>query len=143
MDEEEKKEENSKIEAIKHISAAAVPKRKAAITKEDMKKGKLYEVIKALSAMRLCKEDNVPNPVLCRRLDSVEGDARPFVPAMPIAEGSISDIANEVPIEIRGEPCLFQGSIGTAYNKKALTDNKITHILTTASKIAARFKDDF
>lgn len=108
-----------------------------------MQTGKLYEVIKALSAMRLCKEDSVPCPVLCRRLDSVEGEAWPLVPAMPTAQGAISEIALEVPSEVRGEPCLFQGSIGTAYNQKALTDNGITHILTTASKIGPRFKTQF
>ena len=103
-------------------------------------KGKLYEVIKALSAMRLCKEDNIPNATLCRRTDTVEEGAVPFVPAMPTAEGAISEIALEVPSEVRGEPCLFQGSVGVAYNQKALTENGITHILTAASKIGPRFK---
>ena len=30
-------------------------------------KVKLYEVIKALSAMRLCKEDSAPSPILSRK----------------------------------------------------------------------------
>ena len=90
--------------------------KKAASIGQD-KKAKLYEVIKALSAMRLCKEDGVPNAILSRRLDSSEGDATiPFVPTMPTMEDSVSEIALDVPAEIRGEPCLFQGSIGSAYN---------------------------
>ena len=36
---------------------------------------------------------------------------------------------------------MFQGSIGTAYNQKTLTETGITHILTAASNIGARFKD--
>ena len=99
--------------------------------------------------MRLCKEDNVPDAVLCRRVnpegaaDDEGTDALPCVPAMPKTETSISEIALDVPAEIRGDPCLFQGSIGTAYNNKSLTDNRITHILTAAAKIAPRFKDQY
>lgn len=76
--------------------------------------------------MRLCKEDNKPDAVLCRRVQEadgtgVEGPASSLcVPALPTADGSISELANEVPGEIRGEPCLFQGSVGTAYNLKSL-----------------------
>jgi len=57
-------------------------------------KSKLYEVVKALSAMRLCKEDKVPNAVLCRKVNVGEGE-RPFVPALPTAKGSVSEIALE------------------------------------------------
>ena len=99
--------------------------KKAALVGAD-KKAKLYEVIKALSAMRLCKEDNVPDAILCRRkapaaaADNAEGeDAIPFLPAMPKTVSSgpvVSEVAMDVPAEIRGEPCLFQGSIGSAYN---------------------------
>ena len=69
-------------------------------------KSKLYEVIKALSAMRLCKEDSKPNAVLSRKVNAVEGE-RPFVPSLPTAEGSVSEIALQTPHESRGEPCLF------------------------------------
>ena len=44
--------------------------------------------------MRLCKEDKVPNAVLCRKVNVGEGD-RPFVPALPTAQGSVSEIALE------------------------------------------------
>ena len=86
--------------------------------KKEMKK-QLYEVIKALSAMRLCKEDNIPDAILCRRIGGGNDDI-PFVPAKPKTEDAVSEIANDVPEESRGEPCLFQGSIGTAYNLRAL-----------------------
>ena len=98
-------------------------------------------IFKALSAMKLTKEDNIPNAVLCHKLNAAEDDETPFVPAMPTAPGSVSEIANEVPEDQRGEPCLFQGSIGTAYNLETMQEHGITHILTAASKIGPRFKD--
>ena len=67
---------------------------------------KLYQVIKALSAMRLCKEDAVPNAILNRRVNPAEGESV-FVPALPTAEGSVSEIANAVPQAAHGVPCLF------------------------------------
>ena len=76
-------------------------------------------MIKALSAMRLCKEDNIPDAILCRRNNPAEGET-PFVPALPKNADSVSEIASAVPAEARGDPCLFQGSIGTAYNLRAL-----------------------
>lgn len=91
----------------------------------------------------------MPDAVLCRRInpegaDGDDGaDALPCVPALPKTESSVSEIALDVPTEIRGDPCLFQGSIGSAYNAKSLTDNRITHILTAAAKIAPRFKDQY
>ena len=94
----------------------------------------MYQVVKALTAMRLCKEDSTPDAILCRRVNPAEGESQ-FVPSMPKSENSVSEVANTVPTESRGEPCLFQGSIGTAYNEKALTDNGITHILTAAANI--------
>ena len=100
----------------------------------------MYQVVKALTAMRLCKEDSVPNAILSRRVNPADGESQ-FVPSMPTAESSVSEVANAVPSESRGEPCLFQGSIGTAYNEKALTSNGITHILTAAANIGQRFKD--
>ena len=105
------------------------------------KQQKLMQVIKALSAMRLTKEDSTPNAVLCRKVGATDDDEIRFVPALPTAEGAVSQIANETPDDLRGEPCLFQGSIGTAYNEKTLTEAGITHILTAASNIGARFKD--
>ena len=95
--------------------------KKAATVGAD-KKAKLYEVIKALSAMRLCKEDNMPDAILCRRkvADSeqpADSDI-PFLPAMPKTQNDkvVSEVAMDVPADIRGDPCLFQGSIGSAYN---------------------------
>ena len=43
-----------------------VEKLKQAMKTQDGK-SKLYEVIKALSAMRLCKEDSKPSPILVRK----------------------------------------------------------------------------
>ena len=65
-------------------------------------------MIKALSAMRLTKEDSQPNAILARRIDP-SADEVPFIPALPTAPGS------SVPEEINegldrdkiGEPCLF------------------------------------
>ena len=56
--------------------------------------------MKALTAMKLTKEDSVPGAVL---------------------------------------PELFIGSVGAAYNLKSLQELGITHILTTAAGIKARF----
>jgi hypothetical protein len=56
--------------------------------------------IKAMSAMKLSREDNIPSDVI---------------------------------------PGLFIGSIGAAYNKESLQNNKITHILTCADKIKPRY----
>ena len=38
---------------------------------------------------------------------------------------------------------LYQGSIGAAFNKEALEECGITHILCCASKISPRYPDDF
>lgn len=56
--------------------------------------------------MRLCKEDAVPNAILNRRANPAEGESV-FVPALPTAEGSVSEIANAVPQAAHGVPCLF------------------------------------
>ena len=89
--------------------------KKAATVGAD-KKAKLYEVIKALSAMRLCKEDNIPDAILCRRkspsVPEEQADSEqdiPYLPAMPktVSEKVVSEAAMDVPAEIRGEPCLF------------------------------------
>ena len=106
-------------------------------------KAKLYEVIKALSAMRLVKEDATPNAILARRKPDANGEIKsPYIPALPTAEGSSvpEELNWQVKPEEIGEPCVFQGSIGAAYNEKALQENGITHILTAASKIGQRFK---
>ena len=65
---------------------------------------KLYAAIKALTAMKLTKEDSVPGAIF---------------------------------------EDLYIGSIGAAYNKKALEEIGITHILTCAANIKPRFPDDF
>ena len=48
------------------------------------------QVIKALSAMRLTKEDSTPNAVLCRKVGATDDDEIRFVPALPTAEGAVS-----------------------------------------------------
>ena len=58
--------------------------------------------MKALTAMKLTKEDPTPGEVL---------------------------------------PYLFIGGIGTAYNKEAMTQLGITHILTCAANIRPRFEN--
>lgn len=100
--------------------------------------------MKALTALRLVKEDGTPNAILARRLNPVE-DETPFIAALPTAEGSSvpDDMMGKVDRERTGEPCLFQGSVGTAYNETALRDNGITHILTAAQNIGTRFKGKF
>jgi len=45
-------------------------------------------MVKALSAMRLTKEDGIPNAILARRVNPAEGELL-FIPAMPTAEGSV------------------------------------------------------
>lgn len=93
--EEEKKEEMKKVEE-KFESKGEEHK------SVKLDQGKVFEVIKALTAMKLSKEDSVPGEVL---------------------------------------PGLYLGSIGCAYNKKALEQLGITHILTCAANIKPRFKD--
>jgi len=96
---------------------------------------KLFQVLKALSAMRLTKEDSVPNAYLHR----VKSDSdRPYC-LSPLAG---KEDEHEMK-EILGEPCLFQGSIGAAYNKASLMEHGITHILTCASNISPRFPNIF
>lgn len=56
--------------------------------------------IKAMTAMKLTRDDNVPAEII---------------------------------------PGLYLGSVGVAFNKEALQNNKITHILTCADKIQPRF----
>lgn len=62
----------------------------------------LYQALKAMTAMKLCRDDNQPAQIIDR---------------------------------------LYLGSIGAAFNKESLQRNEITHILTCADKIQARFKD--
>ena len=108
--------------------------------------GKLYEVIKALSAMKLTKEDNVPDAILDRKSGEVAEGESPYMPSKPKIAANVSDLANAVPEDLRTEPsnpCLFQGSIGTAYNEVALKREGITHILTCAANLNPRFTDQF
>jgi hypothetical protein len=76
--------------------------------------------------MRLCKEDSTPSPILVRNVEAVE-------PANSL-------LLFDKSLEGAHVPCLFQGSIGVAYNKQALEDAKITHIVTCADGINARFE---
>ena len=63
---------------------------------------KVYQVMKALTAMKMTKEDNKPGAVF---------------------------------------PELFIGSVGAAYNKEALKENGITHILTCAANLKPRYAE--
>ena len=44
------------------------------IASDKTKQAKLMNVIKALSAMKLCKEDSIPDAVLCRKVGASEDD---------------------------------------------------------------------
>ena len=92
----------------------------------------MYQVIKALSAMRLCKEDSTACPILVRHPAPASQDFtetyKLYDPAKP-QEDHV--------------PCIFQGSIGLAYNRKALDEAKITHIVTCADNLNPRFPEDF
>ena len=70
--------------------------------KKVMDNEKLYMAIKALTAMKLTKEDSQPGEIM---------------------------------------PNLFLGSIGAAYNKAALHELGITHVLTAASNIKPRLEN--
>ena len=70
--EEEKKEDNAPI--IHQDGKKMINMQNAQAKK------KLYEVVKALSAMKLCKEDCNPNAILARRVNAGEGE-RPFIAA--------------------------------------------------------------
>lgn len=83
-------------------------------------KEKLYAVIKALSALRLTKED--PTPSLVLALD----------------DNQLSMSTEKGPNDF-----LYQGSVGAAFNATTLKQFGITHILTCASGIGQRFPDQF
>ena len=120
-------------------------------------KVKLYEVIKALTAMRLCKEDSTPSAILSRlkkedgTLDNTivpsphppkpekaeEAEEEKKTEEIEVHETTIAKEGGATPEN--SEPCIFQGSIGAAYNKEALQKHGITHILTCASNINPRF----
>ena len=95
---------------------------------------KLYQVIKALSAMRLCKSDSVPSVILVRNSQNDDKD-KEFHESYHLYD------KNKHTSEF--QPCLFQGSIGCAYNKKALDDAEITHIVTAADHLNPRFPEHF
>ena len=82
-------------------------------------KAKLYEVIKALSAMRLCKEDSAPSSILVRKkkddgtLDS-EILPAPHPPKTEPVEQTEQTEVNETKIALEGgatlensEPCVY------------------------------------
>lgn len=81
--------------------------------------------------MRLCKNDSTPSAILVRNPDYSGADF------------SKAHILYNKDSHSEFVPSLYQGSIGVAYNRKALDDAKITHIVTSADKINARFPDDF
>ena len=83
-------------------------------------KEKLMAVIKALSAMRLTKDDPTPSLVLALQ------DGKPVI----VKTSSANDF-------------LFQGSVGAAFNGDKLQQYGITHILTCASGIGQRFTDKY
>jgi hypothetical protein len=93
---------------------------KSLLSKPNAKEN-LYAVLKALTAMKLQKNDPYPNLVICSN---------------SAKELRITDLDES-------ESFLFQGSIGAAYNKEKLDEAKITHILTCASNISPRFPKDF
>ena len=99
-------------------------KDEAAILKNLMKqkggKEKLMAVIKAISAMKLTKEDPTPSLVLALK------DNKPVM----VTEATPDDF-------------LYQGSVGAAFNESKLREFGITHILTCASGIGQRFQDKF
>ena len=101
------------------------------LPKGGLDSNKLYQVIKALSAMRLCKNDNTPSPILVRN------------PDYSGSEFAKAHMLYDKDAHTDQSPSLYQGSIGVAYNRKALDAAKITHIVTSADKINARFADDF
>ena len=79
------------------------------------------QVLKALSAMRLTKEDPIPSLILST--DSKSGQ-------LTFAQEDST-------------PFLYQGSVGAAFNKEKLDELGITHILTAAANIGQRFPDHY
>jgi hypothetical protein len=119
---------------------------------------KLYQVIKALSAMKLTKTDSVPSPIIQRATveEILEAEDQGFSRSYHLFKPKDSEQderGGEAQVEAEadksnrqicaGEPCLYQGSIGTAFNKQALNACGITHILTAADNINPRFPDEF
>lgn len=102
---------------IDNAEAAASLKRM--LSKPDGKE-KLYTVLKALSAMKLTKEDPTPSLILSIRDSKLV----------------LSQSSDE-------SAFLYQGSVGAAFNDAKLKEYGITHILTCASGIGQRFPDKF
>ena len=96
-------------------------------------KDKLMTVLKAVSAMRLTREDKVPDCTVVRAGPPVETESGKM--RHPIA------LAPPGPDTPNG--FLYQGSVGAAFNKEALQATGITHILTVAANLAARYPKDF
>ena len=80
---------------------------------------KLFQMLKALSAMKLTKEDSTPNLIISM------------------------DDQFKLSLDESGRPFLYQGSVGAAFNLTELKACGITHILTCASGIGKRFPDEF
>ena len=108
--------------------------------------------------MKLTKTDQVPSPILQRAsveevLESEDqGFSRSYRLYKP-KDAELDERGGEAKEETKedlsnkeicaGEPCLYQGSVGCAYNKQALDAVGITHILTCADNINPRFPDDY
>lgn len=109
---------------------------------DPQKRAKLMTLIKTLSAMRLCKEDSIPDCILKREVagDGEEWQTKLY-PCKPKGEEAKSEAFDEVDESKLGEGFLYQGSVGAAYNPKTLKEVGITHILTCASNIGPRFPD--
>ena len=79
----------------------------------------MHSVLKALTAMKLTKEDAVPSLILASCDRNLSLKLSPYY------------------------AFLYQGSIGAAYNLQKLKEAKITHILTCAANITPRFPKTF
>ena len=82
---------------------------------------KIMTILKAVSAMKLTREDKIPACTVARVNDKLE-----------LCEPGESK-----------HGFLYQGSIGAAFNKSALDEAGITHILCCAAKISPRYPEDF
>ena len=72
--------------------------------------------MKALTAMRLTKEDNTPDAILSRLSDPADHEI-PFIAAPPKNGEIHPELQAKVDMARVGEPCIFQGSVGAAYNE--------------------------
>jgi len=85
-------------------------------------------VLKAVAAMKLTRGDKIPACTVVR------GAEDPTKLELSTPGLKLDEYKNGF---------LYQGSIGAAFNKEALDEAGITHILTCASKISPRYPDNF